>query len=268
MNLNHNEPCQFLEWDSNFLGFRIARVLAEHLDDQNIKQIYDWSEQNAIDCLYFLANADDTHTIRTAEELDFLLVEIRLNFECWLKDWDPGTRPKTTTGVTVRAARLEDLPALQKIASTAYVDSRYYTDEHFSRDIWQAYYATWVKNSCEGGSEMVLVAEAGDEVLGYTTGTFDHDKTGSGRVELIAVRQDVRKLGVGRELLLCGMDWYSQHNVNYVWLSTQGRNIAMQRMIQKNGFVTRSCQLYFHKWLRDNPKTAGASSADDGSKGI
>lgn len=261
MNLNHSEPCQFLEWDSNFLGVRIARVLEEHLDEQVVKNIYDWSARNAIDCLYFLANADDTRTIHLAGKLDFLLVEIRLNFERSLKDWDPQTRAKLSPGIMVREARAEDIPELQKIASTAYVDSRFHTDEHFPENIWQAYYATWIKKSVEGSAEMNLVAEADGEILGYITGTFDSEREKGGRYELVGVRHEQRKSGTGQELFLSGLDWYAQHGVEYVWLSTQGRNIATQRMVQRHGFITRSCQLYYHKWLKEDPAFTGGGRA-------
>ena len=248
-----NEPCIFLEWDTDFFGYRIGRVLGDQLDMKKIESIYAWSENNAIECLYFLANADDPDTIRQAEEHGFKLVEVRLNMERSLKNWDPSTRSKASQDVHIRSIKPEDIPILQEIAKNSYVDSRFYFDKCFSEEKWQSYYATWVKKSCSGGADLVLIAENDDEVVGYITGNITDHQT-EGIYELTGVKPSARRAGVGQELFRSGLDWYKENGVDYVWLATQGRNIPTQRMIQRNGFITKSCQLYYHKWFQQCPK--------------
>ncbi|MEW5869941.1 MAG: GNAT family N-acetyltransferase [Chloroflexota bacterium] len=247
------EPCQLLQWDTEFFGYRIARLQADRLDAQILESVYAWSETHQIQGLYFLAVADDIHTIRLAEDHGFRLVEVRLNMERSLKDWDPLTRPKAAEDVLIRDIRPEDLPILQEIAATSYVDSRFYFDPHFSEDKWQAYYATWIKKSCQGaaagGADIALAAEKDGQVVGYITGLIDKNDPTQGQYELTGVRISARKSGVGQELFRSGLDRYVQHGVQRVWLATQGRNVPTQRMVQRNGFITRSCQLYYHKWF-------------------
>lgn len=246
-----SEPCQFLEWDSNFFGRRIARVNGPAFDPG---AVMGWCAAHSIDCLYYLANADDIDSIRQAEDYAFRLVEIRLNYECSLKSWDPQKRPRTAEGITIRPGGPADVPAIQAIARTSYVDSRFYFDKNFSEADWQRYYATWVKKSFEGGAPLALVAEKDDEIVGYITGLVMEGGL-EGQYELTGVLESVRRLGVGNELFRSGLDWYVRNGVQQVWLATQGRNIATQRMIQRNGFITRSCQLYYHKWF--SPQTSG-----------
>jgi len=243
------EPCQFLEWDTNFFGRRIARINSNQLDGKLVEDIYAWTESNHIDCLYFLANADDIETIRLAEDLDFRLVEIRLNMERSLKDWNPDTRPHTAPEIHIRQGAVEDIPRLQEIARHSYFDSRFYFDRCFPEDSWQAYYATWVKKSFEGGAQIALVAEHGGQIVGYITGLIDPHNPTQGQYELTGVDPAARNLGAGNELFRSGLDHYVRAGVQNLWLATQGRNIATQRMVQRNGLVTRSCQLYFHKWF-------------------
>lgn len=243
-------PCLFLPWDTDFFGFRIARVNGSGLDHKTMGSINEWCKLNNIDCLYFLANADDRQSIRMVEDQRFRLVEVRLNLERWLKDWDPETRPKAAEDVLIRGVKAEDIPTLQEIARTSYIDSRYYFDEHFSEAKWQAYYATWVKNSCEGKAELALVAEKGGETVGYITGVLSKGKP-EAQYELTGVRESVRHSGVGQELFRSGLDWYVRHGIEYVWLSTQGRNVVTQRMVLRHGFLPKSCQLYYHKWFTD-----------------
>lgn len=249
-----SEPCQFLPWDSDFFGYQIARVNSSCLDADILESIYTWSTRRSIDCLYFLANADDPQTIQLAQKHGFNLVEVRLNMGRKLTDWDPETRPKAATDLHIRPIRLEDIPSLQKIASDSYVDSRYYFDPHFSKESWQGYYATWVKKSCEGRADLALVAEKDDKIGGYITGNINPENPQEGIYELTGVDKSARRSGVGQELFRSGLDWYTRHGVELVWLATQARNIATQRMIQRNGFITRSCQLYYHKWFVGNQR--------------
>lgn len=244
-----NPPCIFLSWDTNFFGHRIARVQGNSLDAPRAAAILNWCAGQRIDCLYFLVNADDIQSIRMAEQYGFRLVEVRLNMERSLQDWQPASRPKAAEDVTIRSARLEDIPTLQEIASNSYVDSRFYFDPNFSQEKWQTYYATWVQKSCSGGADLALVAEKGNEVIGYITGNINKENPKEGIYELTGVRHSARRSGVGQELFRSGLDWYAGAGIELVWLATQGRNVATQRMIQRNGFITRSCQLYYHKWF-------------------
>lgn len=246
-----DEPCQFLQWDTDFFGHRIARVNGSRLDASFLEAIHQWSRENAIECLYFQADSDDPPTIRLAEAHHFRLVEVRLTFERWLKDWDPGTRPKAGEGITTRPARPEDLSILQDIAQNSYVDSRFYFDEHFTEAQWQAYYATWIQKSFSGGADLAIVAELEGKVVGYITGLISKERPGEGQYELTGVYPEARRSGVGQELFCSGLDGFVQAGVQYVWLMTQGRNVPTQRMIQRNGFITRACHLYYHKWFED-----------------
>lgn len=244
---NLSEPCQFLEWDTEFFERRIARVVDTHLNAERMQAILEWCSDRRIECLYFPADLDERQTIRLAEEHGFHLVEVRLNYETSLKSWDPQTRPRQAEGLSVRPGSPQDVPAIQEIAKNSYVNSRFYFDENFSQAQWQNYYRAWVKKSFEGGAELALVAEAEGEILGYITGLVTGEK--EGWYELTGVKEGSRRSGIGHELFRSGLDWYVQHGIEYLWVSTQGRNLPTQRMIQRHGFISRSCQLYYHKWF-------------------
>ena len=243
-----SEPCQFLEWDTQFFGHRIGRLLAHRLETEVLEAIDEWRRRQAIECLYFLADADDPQTISLAQAHGFQLVEVRLTFERSLKDWDPRTRPREAKDLLIRPVQPQDIPSLQEIAQNSYIDSRFFFDQRFPEEKWQAYYATWVGKSCSGGAELALAAEKDGQVVGYITGQADRARS-EGMYELTGVKESARRLGVGQELFRAGLDWYAQAGIQLVWLATQGRNVPTQRIIQRNGFITRSCQLYYHKWF-------------------
>jgi GNAT superfamily N-acetyltransferase len=251
------EPCQFLDWDTGFFGSRIARLNGRRLTPDFLNLALAWCVDQAIDCLYFLADSDDPQTVWLAEESQFHLVEVRYTLERSLKDWDPDTRPRAGEDVFIRETLPEDIPILQEIARSSYIDSRFYFDPHFSQKKWGAYYATWVKKSCEGGADLALSAVKDGEVVGYITGLIDRENN-EGIYELTGVKESARRSGVGQELFRSGLDWYVRQEVGSIWVATQGRNVATQRMIQRHAFLSKSCLLYYHKWFEKRHAEIGA----------
>ena len=61
-------PAEILEWDTAFFGFRIARVLGGALTPESADEIDTWCAGERVRCLYLLCRADDTSTIRAAED--------------------------------------------------------------------------------------------------------------------------------------------------------------------------------------------------------
>lgn len=246
---HHADLCQFLDWDSSFFKQRIARVNHQHLDPEILKNIDAWCKANQIDCLYFLAVSDDPQTIRLAEQNQFQMVEIRLIMGRSLKDWRTVSEPSGASNLRIRRPEDRDIPILQEIAANSYIDSRFYFDNRFDPEKWQEYYATWVKKSCSGAADLALVAEMDRVAVGYITGNINKDNPKEGIYELTGVAPSARRAGVGQELFRRGLDWYAEQGIDHVWLATQGRNVATQRMIQRNGFITEACQIYYHKWF-------------------
>lgn len=72
-----NPPCQLLEWDTGFFGFRIARVTGNRLSRDDAPDILDWCAAERIRCLYMLAASDDAETADTAAAYQFSFVDIR-----------------------------------------------------------------------------------------------------------------------------------------------------------------------------------------------
>lgn len=244
----NEEPCTFLDWDSQHFGINIARVNGVEVDELSLARIFDWCREKKIDCLYFLVSADDPKSVRLVEDNGFRLTEIRVYLERSLVDFDPSIYHPLKEDIVVREAKETDIPALQTIAKNSYNKSRFYFDSRFPEEKCQAYYQAWIKNCYAGLTDVVLVAEAENEIQGFITDRIDKE-TGIGYIDLLGVREDVRKAGVGHTLGISAMNWLKINGAKSVIAVTQGRNIATQRLCQRDGLITRSCQLYYHKWF-------------------
>jgi dTDP-4-amino-4,6-dideoxy-D-galactose acyltransferase len=239
-------PCEFLSWDSNFFDLRIARVPGDTLDREKAHQIDEWSQAEHITTLYFLARADCPATIRTAEENGFQLVDVRVTLEHKGKARPIDSNPSTRTDV--RFARTEDIPVLQGIARSSHTDTRFFCDLNFPRGKVRDLYATWIELECSGRAQAVLVATSpAGTPLGYITCHFEPE-IGRGQIGLVSVSEASRGKGLGKVMVLAALDWFEMQGAKETTVVTQGRNVAAQRLYQRCGFITRTVQLWFHKW--------------------
>ncbi len=66
---------------------------------------------------------------------------------------------------------------------------------------------------------------------------------------LLGVAAGARTAGLGTLLTQTGMAWFIEQGARNVCLSTQGRNIAAQRLFQRLGFLTQDIHLWYHRWF-------------------
>ncbi len=243
--MNHELLCQYLDWDSAFFGHRIARARVSRLCPETVLSILSWCREQAIDCLYFLAEVDDPVTIRLAEDYGFRLVDIRITLEKQLDDSSaPSIEP--FSGV-LRSCRPEDVPVLQEIARVSHRDTRFYSDPNFLRSRCDALYELWIARSCQGYADAVFVLEMGNQPVGYIT--CHRQSSGEGQIGLFGVHPEWRGQGLGKRLIHHALRWFVQEGAWRVTVVTQGRNVAAQRVYQRCGFLTRKVQLWYHRWF-------------------
>jgi dTDP-4-amino-4,6-dideoxy-D-galactose acyltransferase len=242
------EPCELLQWDTEFFGLRIARVIGHRLNPQRTKNILDWCKTQAVKCLYFLADPSHQETVRLAEGYGFYLVDIRVTLECQVKKRQIENIKEQSEKVKARPCRSKDTPILQKIARTSYGDSRFYFDPGFPTESCHKLYQTWIKRSCEGYADVVFVAEFNSQPVGYISCHLLNDKS-VGQIGLLGVSSQASGRKIGQILVHHSLDWFAEEGVGKVRVVTQGRNIAAQRLYQRCGFLTCDVQLWYHKWF-------------------
>ena len=222
---------------------------SNHIDAENIKSILHWCESNRIDCLYFLTEAEDLTSIRTAEDNKFRLVQIRVTLSKDLRNWEnTNNRRKEHLQIATRPATRRDAQELSQIGKNIFTYARFYSDPCFPTEKSQQLYETWTRKSVEGYADQVIVLKSSNQILGFVTCRIDkNDKLG--KIELIGLRSEAQGHNLGKELMQSALDWFSSQGLEKATITTQGQNIAMQRLAQRIGFETETIQLYHHKWF-------------------
>lgn len=237
------EPVRLLEWDSDFFSLRIGSIIAPGLDPETLPHIDFWCNDNRIDCLYFLTDCADSGSIRRAESSGFHLVDLRITLD--LKIVSTSTAWMSGSPL-IRLSASQDIAPLRRIAAANHRDSRFYRDGRFPKERCDELYATWIEKSCNGYADVVLVADQGEGAVGYTSCHLKGDGTGS--IGLVGVSGKCQGAGLGKVLIAESLAWFAANEVSRVTVVTQGINIGAQRLYQKNGFMTKSIELWYHRW--------------------
>jgi dTDP-4-amino-4,6-dideoxy-D-galactose acyltransferase len=248
--VNIEESCELLSWDSQFWGFPVARVRGHTLTPERVAIIDRWCLDRSIACLYFLATFDDPLTVRCAEDGHFRLVDARVTFHIAAERLATKPRSNPTCSVVVRTAVESDVDALRRIAGESFDDTRFFFDLAFPRAKCREFYERWIVESCCGFADHVLVAERDGAPAGCITCHLPRGDDAAGWIGLIIVAPPAQRQGIGRALREKALDWFAAEGVARVTAATQGRNIAMQVLNQRCGFVSLSFQLWYHKWYR------------------
>jgi dTDP-4-amino-4,6-dideoxy-D-galactose acyltransferase len=250
--MNANHICEYLEWDSEFFGRRIARANVSCLTNEVVAEIDVWCRLHDVECLYFLGSSADRQTVKLAQENSFRFVDVRVTLDLQLGR--PCEGGDNRSGSRLRNAVESDIPALRALARSGHRDSRFYYDGNFPCRKCDELYETWIEKSCRGWANSVLVAGEDGVVDGYLTCHLPN--SGSGQIGLVGVSEKAQGKGIGKDLISLAIRWFAQQGIENLSVVTQGRNVRAQRLYQRCGFATRSVELWFHRWFSEARKSA------------
>jgi ribosomal protein S18 acetylase RimI-like enzyme len=109
----------------------------------------------------------------------------------------------------------------------------------FERLFPAAYYSGERVIRMIGQSHQVLVAAEGDEVVGFVAASVE-GKGSPGEVQFLGVREDRRRLGLGKGLLLSAVDWLlNEAKVPWVGLNVNEDRIHARELYESVGFRLR-----------------------------
>lgn len=239
---------KYLEWDSNFFGFGVIFLSCRYLTKNITKALEHFLENDReIRLIEYLCNCHDAKSVKIAEDEGFRFVDIRLTFECSLDSFlrdESAILEEYSCGLATES----DIPNLREIAASIYADSRYYYDTNFDKAKIHEFYQSWVEKAVKGQFDdaCYVMRDQANSIIAFCTAR--EGAVGECSIGLVGSCQKRKVKGAGRAILDYALEQLAISGHNKVFVVTQGRNYAAQRLYQRAGFVTHKTELWYHKW--------------------
>ena len=242
-----NSLIALLPWDSSHFGLTIAKARPRHLDLTTLRQLESDCIDQGVDCLYFLADAVDQATINILQRGRFDFVDIRLTLAGSVSNL---VNDELSNEFLYRFGQESDLVDLLPVAGDSYKMSRFFTDRRFDRDKASQMYRIWLTNSLTANyADAVVVADLAGKPVGYVTCHLQKP-AGEANLGLVGVSATARGMGCMSGMLDYLGRWLLEREISRANVVTQGKNVPAQRAYQRSGFLTRSVEIWFHKWFQ------------------
>ncbi|HPG00594.1 MAG TPA: GNAT family N-acetyltransferase [Kiritimatiellia bacterium] len=235
-----------MPWDSDFFGYPVGFLACRRLTPSIQHLVKSFTSAHRVVLLEYLCNCHDWVSVQTAEQAGYSFVDIRLTLEHALRKAPNSILPEGTSIIRAEAAHI---PALKQMASELYLDSRYFFDPHFDRSKVREFYESWIEKAVLGKFDdyCFLLVRDGKTPLAFCTIRKGRPKTA--HIGLFGVSPEAQGGGIAASLLNAVLARLHADGLEMVEVVTQGRNYRAQRVYQRCGFVTKTTELWYHKWF-------------------
>jgi len=235
---------ELLPWDTDFLGFPVARLRAAALDEATLDAVLRRCRAAGIRLLYLYADPADAVTIDTAQGAGLLLADHRLTFEMPLT---AAPAHPARTDFQVRPATAYT-PQLEALVWQSGEYSRFRRDPRFTPDVFPRLYSQWLHNILAGGTagQLLVAGPAPGEARGLLA---LNEKQHHASIDLLAVDVVLRGRGLGWQLLEAAQRQAYAWGYPALRVVTQADNAPACRLYQRFGFRVVHEEYLYHCWL-------------------
>lgn len=227
---------EFLEWDSNFFGYKIGKfeysneISIDKLFKTDYRLIYLISENE-------ITNLGENLVDKKAIFCQQLTKKRNIDFgEIIVKEFEPN---------------INSYSELLELSYNSGTYSRFYTDKNFKNNEFQKLYKKWIDNSLHGKTNYkVFVAQTGEnELLGFIT--LGEKKEGLNDIGLLAVHPKSRGKKIGTKLIEFAKDYSLKNEISQIQVVTQLQNKPATKLYESTGFLLKELNYIYHIWNHD-----------------
>lgn len=240
-----NPEWEILEWDSNFFGFIVARVIPSKLNPKAIKSIINDLKQAKARLVYWAADSRDKISQKAAADFGGILVDQKVTYAAKLKK-NPTKNLCLSADVKEYQQKIPN-DDLYRLAIQSGYYSRFNVDPNINQKKFRGLYKLWILNSTKKFlADAVLVIKIKNKIAGMVTVS---KKGGKANIGLIAVSPDFRGRGLGTNLVRAAQLWSISKGCQIAEVVTQKANIAACKLYEKCGYQIEKIENFYHFWL-------------------
>jgi len=238
---NHLQP---LTWDSDYLGFGVARLEADRLTHEALAEQLAEARATGLRLLYLIAAPPDALSNASARAAGGWLADRKVTFAMPVGATEkaaavsPAIRP--TTNWT---------PQLESLALQSGEYSRFRLDKQFAPEVFTGLYQSWLQNSLNhqiAREVLVFEAASGGGAQGLLTLGL---KNGRADIGLLAVDAAARGQRLGQQLVAAARQRTAAWGFAELQVVTQLDNDPACRFYRRCGFHEWQVEHIYHLWL-------------------
>lgn len=236
---------KILDWDSQFFGMTVARIVPEILAASELEQTITDMKNEGVALAYWASDPNDEESQRAGRVCGGFLADKKVTFVIDLEQAlvSPETHDWSIEKYTDTVPSCE----LEHLALQAGIYSRFRIDPRIPVEKFAGLYRIWIQNSVSGQiADAVLVVRHSDHIVGMVT---VGEKNGCGDIGLIAVDGSVRGKNVGGALVYAAQEWSRRRGLKLAQVVTQGENAAACRLYEKCGYRIGKIENVYHFWI-------------------
>lgn len=256
-----------LPWDSAYFGKKMGSIkyLVAHdglsctseIHETLLKKVVETANKFNMEYLLCQRSTADSAAIHALERGGFLLMDTMLDFTYNYEKTplDKVTIPSCPEEFTLRLADKNDQGELMDLSKAAFQGhfGRYHADSRVTDEQSTGVYEQWLKSSCEGWADWIIVAQHQNRIAGYSVWKNPSEKEVKYAIELGhysigAVGPAYQHRGLFGLLTYEGMKIMEDH-CRFLVGPTHVNNYGVQGGYAKLGWKICGGRHSFHKWL-------------------
>lgn len=235
---------EILNWDTEILGIKTAKILPEKLTLEQLKQALAELKNQNVELVFWAADSKDEDSQQAAQASHGFLADNKVTYLMSL-DSEVG-KAQRPHQVEVYKNELPD-DHLEMLAIEIGMRSRFGVDPKISRQQMEKVYKTWMRNSTNKTvAKVVLVIKKENQIVAMATIA---DKNNRADLSLVAVDPNYRGMKLAEELVHAAQQWSIENGYKQSQVLTQINNIAACKLYEKCGYQVEKIENFYHFWL-------------------
>ena len=231
---------KYLEWDSNFLGFRVGSI--SQLNTETLEQALENAKSEKYKLIYLFAAADCFVPTDFLQKYNGILVDRKVLYVHELSDQVITNYDQTNLYTSPEVS--DDL---LQLAYESGKYSRFKLDKNFAPEVFADMYKLWIKNSVNGQiADRIYVVEQDNKITAMVT---LKEKSEALHIGLIATSAESQGQGYGKQLINRTKQTAIELGLKYIEVPTQYDNNQACHFYKACGFQIKSITNIYHFWL-------------------
>lgn len=231
--------------DRERFGAKTARIIG--LTADGLPSTLNFCAKEKIALLIARCNLSDLEAAQAMEKEGFLLMDTLLYYNI---DLIRQAVPDDHGVAQVRPIRVDEEDELIAVAEASFRGylGHYHADQRLDKNKCDEAYADWARKAFTSrSSDNFLAGEIKGQIVGF--GVLRMNNPDEGEMFLGGIHPDFQGQGIYHSFLCKAMEWCLSKNAKKMVVSTQLKNISVQKVLIKFGFEISRGYYTYHKWF-------------------